>query len=88
VSDALEDVLPRKFVGITADTRNYLTHYDDSLKGRALEGADLYRISEVLIFFLQACFLHELGFSSERIASLLRRNRRFAFAAQLRQRGE
>jgi hypothetical protein len=60
----LDDTIPDRKAMISAicDNRNYLTHYNASLRGRAATGARLLLMVEVLKLVLQACFLKELGF--------------------------
>ena len=57
-SSLLEDLVPDRKATISAiyDNRNYLTHYDPALKGRAATGARLLLMVEVLKFLLQASF--------------------------------
>lgn len=49
------------FAGRVVDTRNYLTHYNQSLEAGAAQGKDLYDLSEQLELLLELCFLRELG---------------------------
>jgi hypothetical protein len=67
----------KAFIQKVVDTRNFLTHYDSSLKNKAADGFELYRLTQVLSFLLQACFLLELGLPSERCAELIRRTPRW-----------
>jgi hypothetical protein len=59
------------------DTRNYLTHYDQTSKSKAAEGEELYRLGERLIALLQVCFLRQLSFSEDRSWELLKRTNRY-----------
>ncbi|NEP42533.1 MAG: hypothetical protein F6K35_26250, partial [Okeania sp. SIO2H7] len=59
------------------DTRNYLTHYRESKKKKAAQREELSCLTELLSFILQACFLTELGFTSEQCYQLLNRNDRY-----------
>jgi len=65
------------FVDKTVDTRNYLTHYDPTLKERSADGEELYRLTQKLKALLEICLLKELGFSSDSIRSLISRNIRY-----------
>jgi hypothetical protein len=79
VGSALTPALVQGLARRVADSRNYLTHYDEGLHGRASHGVDLYRLSEALVLLLQACFLRELGFDEATSAALIQRNRRFTY---------
>lgn len=61
------------FIQKVVTTRNYLTHYDKSLKNQAAGGEELHRIVQKLKSLLETCFLHEIGFGNERINELLSR---------------
>jgi len=69
----------KRFARDVADTRNYLTHYDETLRGKAKQGKELYKITEQLKFLLEVCFLYELGLSEEKIKQLVERNQRYMF---------
>jgi len=73
----LDDLIPDRKAAINAiyDNRNYLTHYDPALRGRAATGASLLFLVEVLKFLLQACFLHELGLPEATIREFASRSR-------------
>jgi hypothetical protein len=60
-----------------ADTRNYLTHYDPRLRGRAAEGEELYWLGVRLAVILQACLLQAIGIDQDRTWTLIRRTQRF-----------
>jgi len=49
------------FTGIIVDTRNYLTHYDDELKDKALKNADLYWGIQRLKILISILLLKEIG---------------------------
>lgn len=55
-------VLREQFAKAAADTRNYLTHYDERLKDKAAEGEDLYLLGLEVIALLDLCLLRDLGF--------------------------
>jgi len=65
------------FISKVVDTRNYLTHHDKELKERAVEGEELYTITQKLKILLEICLLTELGFTSEEIRNLFSKNRRY-----------
>ncbi|MGB3510559.1 MAG: HEPN domain-containing protein [Microcoleaceae cyanobacterium] len=56
------------------NARNYLTHYNKSLKKKLAKPEELSWFIESLSFILQACFLKELGCTTERCHQLLNRN--------------
>jgi hypothetical protein len=72
----LDDVIPDRKAVISAiyDNRNYLTHYDAKLRGRAATGARLLFMVEVLKFLLQAS-LRELGLPNTKISEFVSRSR-------------
>ncbi|HYX72378.1 MAG TPA: HEPN domain-containing protein [Nitrososphaera sp.] len=65
---------PNNFISSVVDTRNYLTHYDRSLKPDVLEDADLYNASLSLKVFLTIFLLKELEIKEQKIVELLSRN--------------
>lgn len=65
------------FIHKVVVTRNYLTHYDSSLKDQAAEREELYHITQKLKILLEVCLLVQLGFSFDDIKSLISRNRRY-----------
>lgn len=73
----LDDLIPDRKAAISAiyDNRNYLTHYDAKLKGRAATGARLLFMVEVLKLLLQASFLRELGLPDTKIREFVSRSR-------------
>jgi ApeA N-terminal domain 1 len=73
----LDDLITDRKATINAiyDNRNYLTHYDATLKGRSATGARLLFMVEVLKLLLQACFLRELGLPDTTIKEFASRSR-------------
>jgi hypothetical protein len=73
----LDDLIPDRKAAISAiyDNRNYLTHYDAKLRGRAATGARLLFMVEVLKLLLQASFLRELGLPDTKIGEFVSRSR-------------
>ena len=73
----LDELIPDRKAVISAiyDNRNYLTHYDKRLKGRAARGAGLLYMVEVLKLLIQASLLNELGFPDAKIGEFLSRSR-------------
>jgi ApeA N-terminal domain 1 len=65
---------PDNFISSIIDTRNYLTHYDRSLKPDVLDTADLYNASLSLKIFLTILLLKELEIEEQKIVELLSRN--------------
>lgn len=76
-STVLEDLVPDRKAMISAiyDNRNYLTHYNPALKGRAAAGARLLLMVEVLKLLLQVSFLGELGLPASKISEFVSRSR-------------
>ncbi len=62
-----------KIVSKIVDTRNYLTHYDQSLKSIAANNEELLSLCYKMEAFFQLHFLQELGFTSDEIKSILER---------------
>ena len=62
------------FVIKVANTRNYLTHYDKSLKSEAADDQDLFDLTRKLKSLLQLHFLQLIGMDNESIAELTKRN--------------
>ena len=60
-----------KLISSIVDTRNYLTHYDESLKSRAASGDKLIHLYLKMEAILQLCILQELGFTRTEIESVL-----------------
>lgn len=60
-----------KIISRIVDTRNYLTHYDASLKSKAADGKDLLLLCYKMEAFFQLHFLKVLGFTQEEIKSVL-----------------
>lgn len=56
-----------KFVKQVKWSRNYYTHYSESGKKNALEGSDLFYLSEKLKILLVCAFLMEIGFDKNEI---------------------
>lgn len=54
------------FVKEFKDTRDFMTHLDESLRPRAkLDGSSLYFMSELLLFMLEGCLLSELSLDDD-----------------------
>lgn len=67
------------FINKVVDTRNYLTHYDKNLKEKAVDGEQLYYVTQQLKIVIMICLLSELGFNFKEIKNLLARNRRYKY---------
>jgi hypothetical protein len=63
----------KPFARRVTDTRNYHTHWDETTRGDAASGLQLWRLNEQLAVLLQACLLDELGFSMQEAANSIRR---------------
>jgi len=68
-----------QFVEDVVNTRNYNTHFDENLKGKAKDGFDLFVLTEKQKFLLEICFLSEIGFSKERVVTLLNKTQKYQF---------
>jgi hypothetical protein len=66
------------FMYKVVETRNYLTHYDESKKDAAATWQELYELTERLKSVLEACLLREVGFEGDHLKEVLSRKRRFA----------
>ena len=62
------------FVGRVVDTRNYLTHYDESLANRALRGEDLWNLCRKLEGLLQLHFLLLIGLDETVVSTISKDN--------------
>lgn len=60
-----------KLIGSLVDTRNYLTHYDESLQSKVASGDTLYHLYRKMEAIFQLRILQELGFTQTEIKSLL-----------------
>ena len=77
--DAVIDIICKKtFVQDLVSTRNYLTHYDESLAEQAVSGDALYPLSEQARILIECCLLYELGLSENDLNPVIKRviNRR------------
>ncbi len=64
-----------RFIENVAATRNYLTHYNPELEGRAVGGTELFRLGLKLQALFQLHVLKLLGIEMERIEEIIRTNR-------------
>lgn len=73
------DLIPKKknFVDKVVNTRNYFVHYDQSLKNKALKGAELYWLIQKLKVLVEICLLKEIGFLDTEIDNIYQRNRKY-----------
>ncbi|RKU16416.1 hypothetical protein C6503_12370 [Candidatus Poribacteria bacterium] len=60
----------KKLINRIVDTRNYLTHYDLSLKSKAAKGWDLQVLCQKVEVLFQLHFLQLMGFSEKDINSI------------------
>ena len=65
-----------KLISSIVDTRNYLTHYDESLKMKAASGEKLIRLYHKMEAIFQLRLLQELGFTQTEIQSIFDKNYR------------
>lgn len=59
-----------KIIRNIVDTRNYLTHFDESLKPKAVSGIDLLHLCSKMEILFQLHFLYVLGFTQDEIKSI------------------
>ena len=71
-----DDGKRRAFVNRVCDTRNYLTHYDETTTGkRATDSGELFELYEKLEALFQLRLLSLIGFDAPAIDSIIRGNR-------------
>jgi hypothetical protein len=61
----------KSFIGKICDTRNYFTHYDISLAGKAAKGTELLRLCNMLKVIIEFNLLLEIGFDNKKAQELL-----------------
>jgi Apea-like HEPN/ApeA N-terminal domain 1 len=57
----------KTFINKVIDTRNYRTHFDESLDGRAARDEELHRINDKLRHLIEMCLMAEIGFEDDEI---------------------
>lgn len=62
-----------KFAHKTVTTRNYLTHYDESLESQAAKGIALFFLCEKLKTLLEISFMRELCLDDDKLESVVKR---------------
>jgi hypothetical protein len=62
------------FVDLAADTRNYMAHRIVELQKKAATGITLHQLIERLRLLVKACFLRELGLTSDERRTILTRH--------------
>lgn len=72
----------KNFASKIKNTRNYYTHYNQSLKKKIAQGEELFRLTQILSFLLQSCLLSELGCTPERCADLLSDNGEYQYTIE------
>jgi hypothetical protein len=68
-----------RFVDDVVNTRNFLTHYDESLKAKAKSGGALYWLTRKIGFLLEISFLMEIEIPVKTIKVLVSRNERYQY---------
>jgi len=63
-----------KLISTIVDTRNYLTHYDESLESKAASGRDLLLLCLKMEAIFQLHLLQVLGFTQEEVQSVFDRS--------------
>jgi hypothetical protein len=69
-----------QFIKTVRDTRNYYTHYDRRLEGKAAKGGYLKGLSITLGLLVEAFILRELGFDFSEIKKLQSKRKSYPFA--------
>ena len=69
-----------RFIKNVKDTRNYYTHYDPSLEGKAAMGGRLRGLSVTLGLLLEGILLHEIGFEITRVKEIQKNRKRLPTA--------
>ena len=69
----------KKLIIQAKDTRNYFTHYSSSLKKKALDGKELYHLSERLKLLLLVLLLKETGFDDTQSSKIIIDSSHFLF---------
>ena len=79
--EAAQILIPNaaSFADRVTNTRNYLTHYDETLRVLSAAGEDLWLLAQQVRFVLELCFLREMGFSNQRIGGLASRHQHYLF---------
>jgi hypothetical protein len=67
------------FADRLTNTRNYLTHHDESLRDLSAGGEDLWFLIQQERFLLELCFLREIGLSDERILDIASNHQHYLF---------
>jgi hypothetical protein len=66
-----------RFIDRVVDTRNYYTHYDNTLQDKAFACKDAYVVAGRLHILVTANLLHDLGIKDENLLPVLEQNREF-----------
>jgi ApeA N-terminal domain 1 len=61
-----------KIIHKIVNTRNYLTHYDESLKSETVEGKDLFMLCMKMEAIFQLHYLKILGFTNEEVSNVVK----------------
>lgn len=64
----------KRIIRLIVDTRNYLTHYNPSLEGRAARGRDLFDLVDRMEAFFKLLLLTRIGFTPEDVTALTAEN--------------
>lgn len=77
--NCLENFVRKKstFIDDIYNTRNYLTHYDERLKNKAVLGEDLFHLNERLKLFLTVLLLDQLGITRNDICEIINNRERY-----------
>ena len=75
--------VPPRFLAAMVDTRNYLTHWDRKKEAKALQGDDLFALTEGAKLLLELTMMTTLGFPKRRVEQLVLSNQRLVRNIQL-----
>lgn len=63
-----------EFAENVTNTRNYLTHYDPTLKEKSLKDQDLFNTIQKLRALVEVCFMKQLGIPNEDVKKIMKRS--------------
>lgn len=68
----------KSFIDTVVNTRNFYTHHDNKIRGRAVTGEDLIKMNQILRMCIELLLMTEIGFKSEHINAIIRESRSFS----------
>ena len=67
------------FADRLTNTRNYLTHHDESLRELSASGENLWLLAQQVRFVLELCLLREMGLSDEHVYAIASQHQQYLF---------